>query len=90
MQNTSQEILLARGVYATVRAEYKSLLVDFAKTCETLRSRHAYALKAVQEGTLDNGVFQDMREDIAYLESMSSKIAALAKEAAEIKVTAWP
>lgn len=90
MQTTYEQVLLARGAYATIRSEYKSLLVDFANTCETLRNRHAYALKAIQEGTLDNSVFQDMREDISYLESMSSKIAALAKEAAEIKVTAWP
>ena len=89
MKETPMETLLARGQYATVRAEYKELMTRFTDGCESIRHATAYALKALQDGTLDYSSFDDMRQSIDELQDMAGKVEALAHEAEILRKEAW-
>lgn len=89
MKETSMETLLARGSYATVRAEHKDLMARFTNDCETVRAGVSYVLKALQDGSLDYSAFNDMKAAIDELESLAGEIQILDAEAKALKAEAW-
>jgi hypothetical protein len=83
------ETLLARGQYATVRAEHKHLMARFTNGCEMVRSGIAYTLKSLQDDSLDRSAFSDMKEAIDELAELATSIQELSLELKALKVEAW-
>ena len=90
-----QDVLLARGEYATVRSAHEDAKKSLAIECGKLGSAASQVLRAMQPD--NDAVPADTQELLAsarntlnMIETIALEIQSLAKQRAELKPKAWP
>jgi len=96
LSTISQETLIARGQYATVRRKHEEAKKELAALCSVLQTRAAQILKLMQPD--DNGapamtLVADLvgfcQKTVFDIARVSDEINSLARQRAELKVKAW-
>jgi len=88
------ELMLARGKYATIRAEHESRKVDLQKLTGMLSAAAAQALKRMQPAhnaipeSIDE-LLAECRATVDNIQACAYEIARLAAEKAALKPAAW-
>ena len=91
----SQELLIARGQYATVRGEHEDKKIELQKLSGQLSAYSAQILRHMQPD--NDGVPESPEELLNKAESILvcmrvcvADIASLAEQRSELRKTAWP
>lgn len=94
LESLSQELLIARGAYSTIRALHEDRKADLSKLCGVLTSlasqilRHMQPGNAIQPGSVAD-LFTEARLTIEKMDDCATDIAELARQRIELKPLAW-
>lgn len=84
-----EELIRARGQYATVRSALDDEMRNMQTLCAVISSRSASVLRDLQEGHDVKHVLDEMRDKINQMETSAKSIKALQAQRAELKSAAW-
>lgn len=97
LDDIPQELLIARGLYATIRSEHEESKKRLQALCGQLSAVSSQVLRAMQP---DNNDVPDIfavlelietgRSTLRHMEACASDINKLAKQRYTIKLKAWP
>ena len=90
-----QDVLLARGEYATVRSAHEDAKKALQIECGKLGATSAQVLRAMQPDsdampTSPQELLATARNTLNMIETITLEIQSLAKQRAELKPKAWP
>ncbi len=94
LDELSEELLIARGAYATVRSAHEDSKKELQILCGALSSLSAQILRKMQpDNDAEPGNVNDMlsscRMTIGRIELLTVQIAQIAKQRSELKIKAW-
>lgn len=95
LSTLSQEMLLARGQYATIRSAHEDAKKQLQIHCGQLGSVAAQVLRAMQpDNDAEPGSVSELlaagRNTLNAMETIALQIQSLAAQRAELKPIAWP
>lgn len=90
MTELSTELLITRGKYATLRAEYREAAARMTKFGQYATTAIATIGNSVQAGLYESEYFATAEDHLAKFLYAAGRVASIHKELAELKPEAWP
>lgn len=94
LSEISQDVLLARGQYSTVRAAHEDSKKDLQMLCGQLSSVASQVLRKMQPDNEEvpdsvEALLKSGRQTLDMMEEATSRIESLARQRQELKSKAW-